>query len=85
MRSVGMALSMGVATVLISIYVGDVQVTPPNAAFTDAFRLAFIYSPCALSASSPPCRGKLHTATNRRLRANQQAKDVSCYRKGSGS
>jgi EmrB/QacA subfamily drug resistance transporter len=90
MRSVGMALSMGVATVLISIYVGDVQITPANhAAFTDAFRLAFIIFPimCLIGVFASLARGKLHTGdrTGGSQGLNQQAKDVSCYPKGSGS
>ena len=64
MRSVGMVLSMGVATVLISVYVGDVQITPANhAAFSDAFRLAFIIFPimCLVGIFASLARGKLHT------------------------
>lgn len=63
MRSVGMMLSMGIATLIIAVYVGGVQITPQNhAAFASAFRLAFIIFPalCLVGVFASLARGKLH-------------------------
>lgn len=63
MRSVGQMLSMGIATLIIAVYVGGVQITPQyHASFSSAFRLAFIVFAvlCLTGVFSSLARGKLH-------------------------
>ncbi|HEX2922904.1 MAG TPA: MFS transporter [Chloroflexota bacterium] len=63
MRSVGQMLSMGLATLIIAVYVGGVQITPEShASFAAGFRLAFIISSalCIAGIFCSMARGKLH-------------------------
>ena len=63
MRSVGQMLSLGIATLIIAVYVGNVQITPQyHAAFSSGFRLAFIIFAilCLIGIFSSMARGKLH-------------------------
>ena len=62
MRSVGQALSMGMATLIIAVWVGNVQITPRHhAAFSTAFSLAFtIFAAlCLVGVFSSLARGRL--------------------------
>ena len=61
MRTVGQALSMGVATLILALYVGDAAITPANhASFASGFRLAFLIFPalCVLGIFASLARGK---------------------------
>lgn len=63
MRSVGQMLSLGIATLIIAVYVGDVQITPQyHAAFSNGFRLAFVIFAilCLIGIFSSMARGKMH-------------------------
>ncbi len=63
MRAVGQMLSMGIATLIIAVYVGGVQITPENhASFSSGFRLAFVIftALCLVGVFSSLARGKLH-------------------------
>ncbi len=63
MRVVGQMLSMGIATLILAVYVGGVQITPQShASFSSAFRLAFaIFAVlCLFGVFSSLARGKLH-------------------------
>ena len=62
-RSVGMTLSVGVASLIIAIFVGGVQITPEyHASFSAAFRLAFIFFSvvCGLGIFASLARGNVH-------------------------
>ncbi len=62
MRAVGQMLSMGVATLIIAVYVGGVQITPQyHASFSAGFRLAFVIFAilCLLGVFSSLARGRL--------------------------
>jgi EmrB/QacA subfamily drug resistance transporter len=61
MRLTGQMLSMGIAAVLLALYVGRVQVTPASSgAFLTSFRVAFIIFSvlCALGVPASFARGK---------------------------
>jgi EmrB/QacA subfamily drug resistance transporter len=63
MRTVGQTLSMGVATLILALYVGSTAVTPANhASFAAGFRLAFIIFPvlCVLGIFASLARGTVH-------------------------
>jgi EmrB/QacA subfamily drug resistance transporter len=63
MRSVGQMLSLGIATLIIAVYVGGVQITPQyHAAFSSGFRLAFTIFAilCFVGVFCSLARGKLH-------------------------
>lgn len=67
-RSVGQMLSMGIATLIIAVYVGGVAISPENhAAFSSAFRLSFIIfsALCLVGIFASLKRGDLHTPTAR--------------------
>ena len=59
MRTIGQTLSMGVATLILALYVGSAAITPAShESFAAGFRLAFLIFPAsACSASSPRSRG----------------------------
>lgn len=64
MRSVGQMLSMGIATLIIAVYVGGVQITPQNhASFSIGFKLAFMISSvlCLFGIFCSMARGKVHS------------------------
>ncbi len=65
MRLVGQMLSMGIAALIIALYVGEVQITPlEHAAFLRAFRTGFLVCAalCVLGILASLTRGKLHTS-----------------------
>ena len=62
MRLVGQVLSMGIATVFIAVYVGDVEITPSNSEqFMDSYELAFAAFAvlCFLGVFASLARGKV--------------------------
>jgi len=61
-------LSMGIATLIIAVYVGGVQITPQNhSTFSSGFRLAFVIfsALCLVGIFSSLARGKLHGPATR--------------------
>ena len=66
MRLVGQMLSMGIAALILTLYVGQVQITPEqHSAFLEAFHTGFrVFAVlCVLGILASLTRGKLHTAT----------------------
>lgn len=62
MRTVGQTLSMGIATLILAIYVGGTTVTPANHdSFASGFQLAFVIFPalCVLGVFASLARGKV--------------------------
>jgi EmrB/QacA subfamily drug resistance transporter len=62
MRLIGQMLSMGIAALIIAIYVGQVQITPAqHAAFLRAFRAAFLLMTalCAVGIAASLARGRV--------------------------
>jgi hypothetical protein len=65
MRLVGQTLSMGVASLIIALYVGEVEITPPlHAEFLRAFHTGFLVFAglCIAGILASLTRGKLHTS-----------------------
>jgi len=63
MRAAGQMLSMGIATLIIAIFVGGVQITPQqHASFSSGFRLAFVIfsALCVAGIFSSLARGRVH-------------------------
>ncbi len=65
MRLIGQMLSMGVAALIIAIYVGQVEITPDRyAAFLRAFRVGFLVfaALCVIGIAASLARGAMHGA-----------------------
>jgi hypothetical protein len=65
MRLIGQMLSMGIAALIIALFVGPAVITPPlYPAFLKAFRLGFIVFAglCGAGIVASLARGKVHTA-----------------------
>ena len=65
MRLIGQMLSMGIAALIIEIYVGQVEITPVrHAAFLHAFRTGFLVfaALCAIGIAASLARGRVHRA-----------------------
>lgn len=65
MRTVGQTLSMGVATLILALYVGSATITPAShESFAAGFQLAFVIFPvlCVLGVFASLARGKMHAA-----------------------
>jgi EmrB/QacA subfamily drug resistance transporter len=63
MRLIGQMLSMGIAALVIALYVGEVEITPARyAAFLDAFRAGFFIFAglCAAGIFASLFRGRVH-------------------------
>ena len=63
MRLIGQMLSMGIAALIIALYVGEVEITPARyAAFLDAFRAGFFIFAglCAAGIFASLFRGRVH-------------------------
>jgi EmrB/QacA subfamily drug resistance transporter len=69
MRTVGQTLSMGVATLILALYVGGAKITPENhASFASGFRLAFLIFPalCLVGVFASLARGRVHARAPQR-------------------
>jgi EmrB/QacA subfamily drug resistance transporter len=65
MRLIGQMLSMGIAALIIALYVGQVEITPPiYPVFLKAFRFGFLVfgGLCGLGILASLSRGKVHAA-----------------------
>ena len=63
MRLIGQMLSMGIAALIIALYVGEVQITPlQHPAFLRAFRVGFLLCAglCVAGLFASLARGNLH-------------------------